>query len=288
MKACDMAHPLCFNSYGKSSVRLTKVVRRGNVHDLFEITADIELQGAFVPAYETGDNRNVIATDTIKNTVYVVAKENDFADIEHFALILARHFIKHYPQVTEADVQLRQTAWQRINVAGKPHDHAFTSAGPQLRIATANVEHRGTLELTGGVRDLVVLKTTASEWKDFHTDRYRTLKDTSDRIMATKIDANWTYNVVDTDFDEATANITSAILQTFATHHSLGVQQTLLQLGRAALDACSAIESIHLSLPNQHRIPFNLEPFGLKFENDIFVATDEPHGLIQGTIIRGQ
>ena len=283
-----MSHPLSFNSYGKSAVRLTKVVRRGNVHDLFEITADIQLQGDFVPAYESADNRNVIATDTIKNTVYVVAKENDFADIEHFAIILARHFIKHYPQVTTADVQLRQTAWQRIDVDNKPHDHAFTSAGPQLRIARANLKRNGTLKLTGGVRDLLVLKTTASEWKDFHTDRYRTLKDTSDRIMATKIDADWTYNIVDTNFDDATAKITNAILQTFATQHSLGVQQTLLQMGKAALDACSAIDSIHFALPNQHRIPFNLEPFGLKFENDIFVATDEPYGLIQGTITRGQ
>jgi urate oxidase len=140
--------------------------------------------------------------------------------------------------------------------------------------------------LIGGVRDLLVLKTTASEWRDFHSDEYRTLKDTRDRIMATKVDADWTYNAPDANYPAACIAIDAAILKTFATQHSLGVQQTLLAMAEAALAASDAIDSITFTLPNQHRIPFNLEPFGLKFENDIFVATDEPFGLITGTITR--
>jgi urate oxidase len=282
-----MSDTLATNSYGKSGVRLTKVVRSGPVHELFEIDAAVELQGDFDAAYTQGDNRNVIATDTIKNTVYVLAKENAFDSVEQFALILARHFLKSYEHVSQASVELRQSAYNRIAVDGRPHDHAFTSAGPQLRFARAICARRIDREfLIGGVRDLVVLKTTASEWRDFHADRYRTLKDTRERIMATKVDADWIYNTMTADFPAAAKAIDAAILEAFATRHSLGVQQTLMQMGEAALAACDVIDTISFELPNLHRIPFNLEPFGLKFENDIFVATDEPYGLIRGTIVR--
>lgn len=283
-----MPNQLTHNSYGKSAVRLTKVVRNGARHELFEINADIQLEGDFDAAYRDGDNRLVVATDTIKNTVYVLAKENAFDSIEQFSLILARHFVATYAHVSKAIVELYQSAWTRIAVDGQPHDHAFTSAGPQRRFAKA-VFTRGDRDptLTGGVRDLLVLKTTASEWRGFHTDRYRTLKDTRDRIMATKVDADWQYNTLSADFPAAATAIDAAILRTFATHYSLGVQQTLMAMGEAGLAASSAIESISFELPNQHRIPFNLEPFGLKFENDIFVATDEPYGLIRGTVSRG-
>ncbi len=275
------------NAYGKSSVRLTKVVRNGSVHELFEISADIQLEGDFEPAYREGDNRQVIATDSIKNTVYVLAKEQRFDSVEQFALILGRHFITAYPQVANSVVELRQSSWQRIGVDGKPHHHAFTSAGPQLRYARATSRRNAAQPgLVGGVRDLLVLKTTGSEWRDFVDDRYRILQDTRDRIMATKVDADWTYNTIHADFPASCRRIDDAILTTFATQHSLGVQQTLMAMGEAALAACPAIDTISFELPNLHRIPFNLEPFGLKFENDIFVATDEPYGLIEAIVRR--
>jgi urate oxidase len=278
---------LSHNAYGKNLVRLTKLVRNGARHDLFEITADIRLEGDFDDAYLHGDNRKVIATDSMKNTVYVLAKEQSFDSIEQFALILVRHFLDTYAQVEKATAELTQSSWQRIAVDGEPHDHAFTSAGPQRRYARAvfarvNAEP----QITGGVRDLLVLKTTASEWHDFVDDRYTTLKDTHDRILATKIDADWVYRSSAADFPVCCRAIDDAILHTFATQYSLGVQQTLMAIGEAALAACGDIDSIHFELPNMHRIPFNLEPFGLKFENDIFIATDEPHGLISGTVVR--
>ena len=284
-----MTATLRHNSYGKSAVRLTKVVRTGKVHELFEIEAAVQLEGDFEAAYTDGDNRKVVATDSIKNTVYVLAKENDFKSVEEFALILSRHFLATYPQVSQATVELTQSGWRRIEVNGMPHDHAFTSAGPQRRYARA-AANRGWPQpvLVGGVRDLAVLKTTASEWRDFVDDRYRTLKDTRDRIMATKVDADWTYNTPAGDFPARAAAIDDAILTMFATQHSLGVQQTLLAMGDAALAACDAIDSITFELPNLHRIPFNLEPFGLRFDNDVFVATDEPYGLIKGTVTRGK
>jgi urate oxidase len=282
---------LTHNAYGKNLVRLTKVVRSGARHDLFEITADIRLEGDFDDAYLHGDNRKVIATDSMKNTVYVLAKEQSFDSIEQFALILVRHFLDTYAQVEKATAELTQSSWQRIELDGQPQDHAFTSAGPQRRYALAVLSASATEpQITGGMRDLLVLKTTASEWHDFVDDRYTTLKDTHDRILATKIDADWVYHspAVAVDFPACCRAIDDTILRTFATHYSLGVQQTLMAMGEAALAACNDIDSIHFELPNMHRIPFNLEPFGLKFENDIFIATDEPHGLITGTIARSK
>ena len=280
---------LTHNSYGKSDVRLTKVVRKGARHELFEITADVHLEGDFTAAYTAGDNRNCVATDTMKNFVYIKAKERSFDSVEAFAMILADELVKAYPQVTRATVELLQTSWRRIEVEGRPHDYAFVDGGRQQRYAKGAKSRGSDADLTGGVRDLVVLKTTASEWRDFHTDRHRTLRDTSDRIMATSIDAHWTFTRASQgdDFDAMYDAITCAILTTFATRHSLGVQQTIKDMGDAALAACGAIDSISFTLPNLHRIPFNLEPFGMKFENDIFVATDEPYGLIKGTITRG-
>ncbi|HYO09065.1 MAG TPA: urate oxidase [Tepidisphaeraceae bacterium] len=282
---------LTHNAYGKSDVRLTKVVRNGPRHELFEITANVQIEGDFAAAYTAGDNRNCVATDTMKNFVYVKAKERPFAAVEAFAGILVDELIAAYPQVTRATVELTQAAWRRIEVDGKPHDHAFVDGGRQKRYARAVRTRAGgdRAQITGGVRDLLVLKTTASEWRDFHFDRHRTLKDTSDRIMATSIDADWAFNASAGDnFDDHHAAISAAILGAFATQHSLGVQQTIQHMGDAALAACAGIDSISFALPNKHRIPFNLEPFGLKFENDVFVATDEPYGMIHGTIARGE
>jgi urate oxidase len=277
------------NAYGKSAVRLTKVVRdRGPVHTLFEIDAAVQLQGFFASAYTKGDNRNVIATDTIKNTIYVLAKRHRFDSVEEFALIITKHFLDTYSHVTKVTAELTQSSWQRIVVDGKPHDHAFTSGGPQLRYAKADQGRGGKASVIGGIRDLLVLKTGGSEWRDFHSDEYRTLKDTSDRVLATKVDATWWYNKTAGDFTRACRLVDEAMLKAFATNHSLGAQQTIFHMGEAALAACDAIDSIHFELPNLHRIPFNFEPFGLTFENDIFVATDTPYGLISGTVSRAK
>ena len=278
---------LSFNSYGKSGVRLTKVVRNAARHELFEITANIQIEGEFDAAYTAGDNRKCVATDTMKNFVYVKAKEFSFTAAEQFAVILVEELVKTYPQIDRATAELSQASWRRIGLGGKEHDHAFVGGGSQQRYARATTSRGAATELSGGLRDLVVLKTTASEWRDFHTDRHRTLKDTSDRIMATSIDADWPFAVPSGhDFDACSDAIHAAILGAFAGRHSLGVQQTIMHMGEAALAACPAITSISFTLPNLHRIPFNLEPFGLKFDNDIFVATDEPYGLIKGTIAR--
>jgi urate oxidase len=277
-----MSAQIVSNHYGKSDVRLTKVVRRGAHHELFEFSVDVQLIGDFAASYTAGDNRKIVATDSMKNMVYVLAKENDFNSPEAFAILLAEHFPRTYEQVSGTIVTVRQTSWSRIALDGKPHDHAFVSGGAELHTATATVAGRGAMPaVTGGVSDLLVLKTTNSAFRDFVTDRYRTLKDTDDRIFATSVTATWDYlSVAITDFVAAHDRIRNAMLRVFATHMSYAVQETMHEMGKAALDAASEIHRISLRLPNKHRIPFNLQPFGLENNNEIFVWTDEPFGDI--------
>ncbi|MEM8873576.1 MAG: factor-independent urate hydroxylase [Planctomycetota bacterium] len=282
-----MPHQLTSNSYGKSRVRMTKVIRNGSRHDLLEFAVEVSLEGAFDASYETGDNSAVVATDSIKNTVYVLAKEHDFTEPEAFAIILARHFVDTYDQVTDATVSIEQSNWTRID----DHDHAFTNGGSDTRTCTVVLsgddETGGDPIVMGGVAGLLVLKTTASEFHTFVDDRYRTLADAHDRIFATTVDATWRIADHHVEFGTTYENAKRALLKVFAGHHSLAVQQTLLQMGRDVLDACPAIEEIGLEMPNQHRIPMNLDPFGLTNDNEIFMATDEPYGLITGTVTRG-
>jgi urate oxidase len=281
-----MTGKLAAHTYGKCDVRLTKVVRNGPRHELLEFSVDIHLGGDFARSYTHGDNATIIATDSMKNTVYVLAKENDFACAEQFAILLAEHFPKTYAQVKSTFVEVRQNNWARIPVDGKPHDHAFVSGGADLHSATAMSVKGNPTAVSGGIADLLVLKTTNSAFKNFVTDRYRTLKDADDRIFATKITSDWDYISRDVDFVTAHERIRTAMLDTFATHKSFAVQQTMFEMGKAALAAAPEISRIDLQLPNKHRIPVNLAPFGLDNHNEIFVWTDEPFGNITATVER--
>ena len=275
---------LSSNTYGKSDIRLTKVVRRGAHHELFEFSVDVRLAGDFAASYTDGDNRLLVATDSVKNTVYVLAKENAFDSAEGYAKLLAEHFTATYDQITSAHVTVRQTTWARVDVAGQPHDHSWVNGGRELHTATA-IGVGGTTTMTGGVTDLLVLKTGNSAFKEFVTDRYRTLPDAEDRIFATSVTASWEY-ATPADYVATFAAIRTAMLETFATHVSLAVQQTMYEMGRAALAVVPEIRSVSLRLPNKHRIPFDVSRFGLTNGNDIFVWTDEPFGDITATVER--
>ena len=282
-----MPFKLTGNQYGKSQVRLTKVIRRGDRHDLLEFSVNITLSGDFSRSYTHGDNSKIIATDSMKNTVYVLGRERDFSTPEEFAMILAEHFPTTYPQVLSAFVEIEQTHWERISVDHRPHDHAFVCGGPDLQTAAAVATRGGFAHVSGGVRDLLLLKTTQSAFKGFVTDRYRTLKDADDRIFATKLTASWEFPTAGAiDFSTARQRIVPAMLDVFATTMSHAVQQTLHQMGEAALTVAPRVSSIELEMPNKHRIPVNLQPFGLENNNEIFVWTDEPFGNISATVTR--
>jgi urate oxidase len=273
------------NNYGKSRVRLVQVTRHKDRHDVKELDAAIQLQGDLTTAHTLGDNSKVLPTDTMKNTVYALAKGDLIQDPETFALKLASHFLDTQAHISEARIELREHLWKRIKVNGKPHRHSFLSTGNERRVAVVTKSRTATT-VEGGIEDLLVLKSTGSGFAGYIKDRFTTLAETNDRIFSTVITARWRYVNPDADYGILWREIRRMALETFAEHESPSVQQTLYLTGKLVLETFDAIAEIRLSLPNKHCLPVNLRPFGMENDGEIFVPTDEPHGLIEATIQR--
>ncbi|HLJ02243.1 MAG TPA: urate oxidase [Solirubrobacteraceae bacterium] len=280
-----MAIALTHNNYGKSEIRLVKVVRRPDHHELRDLTVDVSLEGDFDAAHIEGDNTGLLATDTMRNTVYALAKEDPIESIESFGVRLVEHFIAASPAVQRARVRVVEHPWARLEVDGRPHEHAFQRGNGGERVATV-VGDGAEIRVEAGIDDLLVLKTTDSGWEGFVRDRYTSLAETSDRILATVITARWSYGRADVDYGQAWHDVHRVILETFGDHYSPSVQFTLHRMGRAVLEAVPEVDRIHFSLPNKHHLRYDLERFGLENENEIFHATTEPYGLIEGTVER--
>jgi len=272
-------------AYGKSEVRLVKVSRRSDGHDLRDVTVDIELEGYFAAAYERGDNTGLVATDTMRNTVYALAKERPIDAIESFGQRLVEHFLAAAPGVRSARVHIVEHPWARLEIGGRPHEHAFQRGSGGNRIATV-VGDGGEPKIEAGIDELLVLKTTGSGWEGFLRDRYTVLAETSDRILATVITARWSYRGRDIRYGASWSGVHQAILESFSDHYSPSVQFTLHHMGKAVLDAHPEVERISFSLPNKHHLLYDLGRFGLENENEIFHATSEPYGVIEGTVER--
>ena len=273
------------NNYGKSEVRLVKVTRRPDRHDLRDLTVDVALEGAFEAAHVEGDNTGLLATDTMRNTVYALAKDHPIDDVEAFGLHLVEHFLAAGPSVTGARVHLVEHPWARLSVDGRPHEHAFQRGMGGDRVATVTADGTGA-RVQAGIDDLLVLKTTGSGWEGYLHDRYTSLPETDDRIMATVVTARWDYADTDVDWGAAWHDVHRTVLETFGDHYSPSVQYTLYRMGEAVLEARPEIERIHFSLPNKHHLLYDLSRFGLENDHEIFHATTEPYGLIEGTVER--
>jgi urate oxidase len=280
-----MSIELSHASYGKSEIRLVKVSRRDGIHDLRDLTVDIALEGEFDAAYTEGDNTGLLATDTMRNTVYALAKEHLGDELEPFGRRLVEHFVAVGPGVTRARVQIVEHPWARLEAGGRPHDHAFQRGGGGNRIAIVTGDGREAAT-EAGIDDLLVLKTTGSGWEGFLRDRYTTLPETSDRILATAITARWSFTGGVIAFADSWEAVRGTILEAFSDHYSPSVQFTLHHMGKAVLAARPEVQRISFSLPNRHHILYDLGRFGLENDNEIFHATTEPYGLIEGTVER--
>jgi len=280
-----MSTVLSHAGYGKSEVRLVKVSRRPGGHEIRDLTVDVGLTGDFDAAYTEGDNTGLLATDTMRNTVYALAKEDPLDELESFGRRLVEHFLAAAPGVRSARVQIVEHPWTRLEAGGRPHAHAFERAGGGDRVAIVVVDG-GELLIEAGIEDLVVLKTTDSGWEGFLRDQYTTLPETSDRVLATSITARWSYGGGETDFEAAWHDVRRTILEAFCDHYSPSVQFTLHHMGKAVLEARPEIQRITLALPNKHHLLYDLGRFGLRNDNEIFQATTEPYGLIEGTVER--
>ncbi|HYE74694.1 MAG TPA: urate oxidase [Blastocatellia bacterium] len=277
---------LAHNNYGKSKVRMVKVARHGDRHDLQEINVDIACEGDFETAHTLGDNSKVLPTDTMKNTVYALAKQvSDIEEIEAFALRLKDHFLNHNPQLSRITIEIDESMWTRILVGGKSHHHSFTKGGDEKH-TTKVIATRDMVTIESGISDLLILKTTGSGFSGFIKDQYTTLPETTDRIFATVVKASWLYAKPEVATRTTWQGVRQLLLETFALHNSFSVQQTLYAMGENILENFADISEISLSLPNKHCLLVNLSAFGMENNNEIFVPTDEPHGLIEARLSR--
>jgi urate oxidase len=278
---------LTHNAYGKSQICLTRITRHADRHDVKVLCIAIQLEGDFAASYLHGDNARVIPTDTMKNTVYVFAKKQGIGAIEQFGEIVAQHFLDTYAHVAQACISLEEQPWQRLSIDGQESPFAFSGTAGEKRTSTVTLT-RQSKRVESGLEGLALLKTTESAFRGFLRDEYTTLRETDDRIFATLLTARWLYREGPIDWDRGHAAVRQMLLRVFAGHKSLSVQQTLYAMAKAALEAAPEVEQITLEMPNRHHLLVDLRPFGLENPNEIFVATEEPYGLIKGTIRRGE
>jgi urate oxidase len=272
---------LTFNQYGKTEVRLTQLLRNSGRHDIAELSVQILFQGDFARSYTDADNSVVLPTDTIKNTVYVLARQHPILAIESFARQLAKHFLSRLTRLEQIHVSIEQMPWARMS----NHNSAFILSGKERRI-TKLIAARDNETVTSGVYGLEILKTSHSAFAGFAKDELTTLAETNDRLLGTVLDADWTYRSGNLDFNVEYARIRSTLLDIFANHASESVQHTLYDMAIAALRSFDALTEVHLTMPNRHRILVDLSKFGLDNPNQIFLPLDQPSGHIEARVSR--
>ena len=266
------------NQYGKSETHVVRVTKSGPRHEIKDLNVTVSLAGDFADTHLTGDNSKVVPTDTQKNTVFAFAHE-PLGEVEEFAMRLARHFVGEFASVYRARVSIAEQRWSRV------HDHAFVSEGSEKRLASVTCTDDGTW-VVAGVADLVILKSTGSEFHGYIKDRYTTLPETHDRVMATSMTARWRYRDTQVDWAKSFAGVRRILIETFASQHSLSLQQTLYAMGKATLEAQQEVAEVRIAMPNKHHFVVDLSPFGIVNENEVFYASDRPYGRIEGTIAR--
>jgi urate oxidase len=274
------------NSYGKSLVRLSRITRNGDRHDFNEWSVCVLLRGDFETSFTNADNSNILPTDTMKNTVYSIARASKSVTIENFAIELGDYFLLNNPQVDKVSIEVKEKAWERMEIGTAPEATTFKLGGPELQTVLATRERNGPWSITSGIDSLVILKTTKSAFTGYIKDKLTTLKPATDRIFGTRATATWEFSSGSPDYLHVRSQVIAALFTAFAAHNSMSVQHTLFDMGKAALEAAPAIARIRLTMPNLHHLLADLSPFGQDNPNHIFVPIDEPHGYIEATIER--
>jgi urate oxidase len=280
-----MAIVLGPNRYGKAETRVVRVTRHGGVHHIKDLNVSVSLSGDMDEVHLTGDNAAVLPTDTQKNTVFAFAKKHGIGEIEEFGLLLARHFVESQPTVRHARVEIEEYAWDRIAVE-REEQYSFVRSGREVRTALVHSDGSDG-SVVSGLKDLVVMNSTGSEFHGFIRDEYTTLEPAHDRILATAVTARWRHRGLTSEWGRSYEEARRCLLEAFAETHSLSLQQTLYEMGRRVLNGCPEVCEVRLAMPNKHHFVVDLSPFGMENENEVFYAADRPYGLIEGTVLDG-
>ncbi len=274
------------NRYGKSRVRLMKVTRHPHGSELREWTVQVLLKGDFDAAHIDGDNSKLLTTDTMKNTVYSVARSSAATSMEVYAMELANFILTRNPQVSSAAIRIESALWKRLTIDGRPHPTAFMHGSDEVQTTHVERAQDGEFEIRSGLDRLIILKTADSGFEGYIKDSLTTLKETSDRLFGTSLRAEWHYTTLELQFDVVRSMVRETMLKVFAGHESNSVQQTLYAMGKGALEAVVQIDEIEMAMPNKHCLLVDLSRFGQDNPNEIFVPTDEPHGYIEARLRR--
>ncbi|MFC4467559.1 factor-independent urate hydroxylase [Streptomyces xiangluensis] len=277
------------NQYGKAENRVVRVTRDGATHHIKDLNVSVSLSGDMDEVHYSGSNANVLPTDTTKNTVYAFAKEHGIESAEQFGIHLARHFVTSQEPIHRARVRVEEYAWERIENSGEGA-HSFVRKGQETRLAQITYDGEK-WEIVSGLKDLVVMNSTNSEFWGYVKDKYTTLPEAYDRILATEVSGRWRFNWTDDeqqmpDWETSYEQVKKHMLQAFAETYSLSLQQTLYAMGARIVDHRDEIDEIRFSLPNKHHFLVDLESFGLKNDNEVYFAADRPYGLIEATVLR--
>jgi urate oxidase len=273
------------NRYGKAENRVVRVYRDTARHEIRDLNVSTSLRGDFAAAHTAGDQSHVLPTDTQKNTAFAFAKKHGVTSPEDYAIALATRLLDATPAATGARVEVEEYPWERIPVDGEGHDHAFVRRDGGVRTTAVDVTADATV-VQSGLKDLVVLKSTGSEFRGFLRDEYTTLPEADDRVLATSLTATWRFAADDNDWNESYAHIRRRLLATFATTYSRALQETLYAMGTAVLEARPEVAEISFSAPNRHHHLVDLSPFGIDNDGEVFIAADRPYGLIEATVTR--
>lgn len=273
------------NQYGKAENRVVRIYRDSPRHEIRDLNVSTCLRGDFSGAHLTGDQSQVLPTDSQKQTAYAYAKQPGITTIEEYGLALARHFVDDVEPVAAARIEIDEYAWERVVVDGTEHDHTWIRKGQETRTAAVTVDADGAW-IVGGLKDLVILKSTGSEFAGFLTDEYTVLEPTHDRVMATSLIAQWRFTTTDAAWDDIYTGVKAHLVEQFAVLQSKALQQTLFHMGKAVLESYPVIAEVRLSAPNKHHFVYDLSRFGLENNNEVFHADDRPYGLIQATVTR--
>jgi len=274
------------NRYGKSRVRLSRITRNEDRHLFHEWTVRVLVEGDFDTSFTEADNSKILPTDTMKNTVYYVARGSKAATIEEFATELGDYLLSNNPQLSGALVEVEEKAWERLECDNAPEPTTFKLGGPEVHTVRAVRDQGREWSIRSGIDGLTILKTTKSAFTGYIKDKLTTLKPATDRIFGTCATITWEYGTGSPKFAEVRSRVVAALLRTFAAHTSMSVQHTLFDMGNAALQAAPEIASITLMMPNLHHLLAELSVFGQDNPNHIFVPIDEPHGYIEATVER--
>jgi urate oxidase len=279
--------PLIKNRYGKGRVRVMRIHRDGEHHEVSQLNVKAMLEGDFARAYTSADNSTSVSTDTIKNVVNITARENTGLGTEEFCQVLAKKYFDLYSQVISVAITAHETKWSRLSFGGKPHPHSFVLDSNGKPFVEVTATREGSSTLSSGIDGFTFMKSTQSGWENYVKDAYTTIPPTNDRMCATSMVASWKWSAKPQNYSATNAKILATLLEVFGTTYSASVQDSLYRMGEAALAAVPEISEISMACPNMHFILMNLSAFGLDNNNDVFLPTDEPHGQIECTVGRG-